>query len=310
VLSNRHHSNYQGRQQGIALLTAMLIVSIATVIMVSLSHEQSFTIRKTSHLQNLERARLYSLGMEDWAQIFLQKDRDDNETDHLGEDWNIGVPALPIEGGHLSGFLEDSQARINLNNLNSEQGKSNHTLNRFLRLCEDLEVDTAFIPALQDWLDDDSDVRFPDGAEDDYYAGLDVPYRSANQLMADISELRLVKGVTAEMYQILAPHITTLPGTTALNINTISETIYLTLDKNLDEKKFIEERKEKEFKNMADFSERMKVNIETDELDVKTEFFRATGQVTQGDFVLSMSTLIHRDEKGNTTVLSRRLSDF
>lgn len=299
------------KQRGIALLSALLVVSITTALLVSINHEQGFAIRKTSRLQLLDRARLYALGMEDWARIFLQKDRKDNQIDHLGEDWNVGVPALPIEGGQISGFLEDAQGKFNVNNLLEAADNPEHLqLKRFTRLCQQLEVDTAFIPALIDWLDEDIDVRFPEGAEDDYYAGLESPYRTANALMVDISELRLVKGVSDEMYQALAPHLTALPKTTALNINTISETLYSALDENLDEKKFIDEREQGEFNDMADFSKRMEVNIPQDGLAFATEYFLASGQVSQGDLVLSMNSLIFRNDQGGTLVLNRRLSDF
>lgn len=299
------------KQSGVALLSALLVVSITTALLVSINYEQGFTIRKTTRLQLHDRARLYALGMEDWARIFLQKDRSDNQIDHLGEDWNVGVPGLPIEGGQISGYLEDAQAKFNLNNLlEAADDAENIHLKRFTRLCQQLDVDTAFIPALIDWIDEDIDVRFPDGAEDDYYAGLDSPYRAANTLMVDISELRLVKGVSDEMYRALAPHIAALPKTTTLNINTISETIYSALDENLDEKTFIDEREQGEFNDMSDFSKRMQVNITQDGLAFSTEYFLAAGQVSQGDLVLSMNSLMHRDDQGATTVLHRRLSDF
>jgi len=45
-----------------------------------------------------------------------------------------------------------------------------------------------------DWIDTDVDALIPDGAEDDYYTGLDTAYRAANAPFASVSELQLVKG--------------------------------------------------------------------------------------------------------------------
>ena len=183
-------------QAGIALLSAILITLTATAIIVSISHEEAFTIRKTSRILLMDRARLYALGLEDWAQIFLQKDREDTAIDHLGEDWAISIPGLPIEGGLLSGFIEDEQAKFNINNLLV----SEEWVNRFRRLCNNLDIDTTFISALLDWIDEDFEVRYPDGAEEHYDT-----YRVANRAMVDTSELLLVKHVTVEIFDSLKP---------------------------------------------------------------------------------------------------------
>src|SRR5210317_1894026 len=93
------------QQRGVALLMAMLVVAIATVTAVSLVHEQSLSIRKTGHVHANENALMYSLGLEDYARLFLQKDKNDSKIDHLQEDWAIGIPVLPIDGGYLTGSL-------------------------------------------------------------------------------------------------------------------------------------------------------------------------------------------------------------
>ena len=285
-------------QPGIALLSAILVVLVASTIIVSLTHQEAFSIRKTSRIQIMDKARNYALGLEDWARLFLTKDREDSSIDHLGEDWAIGIPGLPIEGGFLSGFLEDAQARINLNSLLSSQ----ETLNRFNRLCNNLNVDTSFVPALLDWLDDDFNVRYPDGAEENY-----PNYRVANRDMVDVSELLLVQNVTPEIYQTLKPHITALPGVTNLNVNTMSGTVFLSLDSNLDAEAFIEERENEEFADLPNFIQRLKLTIDVAGLSVSTDYFLAHGQITLGEQELSLNSLINRDSKGKTVVVHRTL---
>ena len=204
------------KQNGLALLMAMLIVVIATTVAVSIVHEEQFTIRKTAHIRLMDRAGLYAFGLEDWAQIYLREDREESDVDSLDEYWAAGIPGLPIEGGYLTGYLEDEQAKFNLNTL----VLSEVALNRFKRLCDNLEVDDRFIPALMDWIDQDFDIRYPDGMEENY-----ENYRVANREMADISELMLVENVTPEIYEKLKPYITALPAPTTLNVNTMSEVI-------------------------------------------------------------------------------------
>jgi general secretion pathway protein K len=292
---------FKSFQSGIALLSAILITLTATAIIVSITHEEAFAIRKTSRIQLMDRAGLYALGLEDWARIFLQKDRKDSNIDHLGEDWAVGIPGLPIENGLLSGFIEDEQAKFNLNNLIV----SAEWVKRFMLLCDNLEVDKTFVPALMDWIDDDFTVRYPDGAEEHYET-----YRVANRPMADISELLLVKNVDVELYDSLKPYITALPTTTDINVNTMSEAIYLSLGENLDAKTFSEERDKEEFSSVQDFIDRLQIPIDETGLSVTTEYFHAYGQVSQGDLVLNLDSLLHRDQSGKTSVANRSLGQL
>ena len=288
-------------QAGIALLSAILITLTATAIIVAITHEEAFSIRKTSRILLMDRAGLYAMGLEDWARIFLQKDRKDSNIDHLDEDWAIGVPGLPIENGLLSGYIEDEQSRFNINNLLA----SEEWLNRFKRLCNNLEVDTTFIPALMDWIDEDFEVRYPDGAEEHYET-----YRVANRAMVDISELMLVKHVTPEIYASLKPYITALPTATNFNVNTISETVFLSLGENLSADLFNEERDKEEFSSIQSFIDRLQIPIEESGLSVSTEYFHAYGQVSQGDLTLNLDSLLHRDENGKTRVIKRTLGQL
>jgi general secretion pathway protein K len=290
-----------GHQRGLALLMAMLIVVIATTVAVSILHEEKFTIRKSAHIQRMDRAALYALGLEDWAQIYLKEDSEDSKVDSLDENWAIAVPGLPIEGGYLAGYIEDEQAKFNLNSI----VVSEIALNRFRRLCDNLEVDDQFIPALMDWIDDDFDIRDPDGMEENY-----EDYRVANREMADISELLLVQNVTPEMYDKLQPHITALPGTSTLNVNTLSEVVFLSLAPDLDVSEFIKQREEEAYDSVEEFIERLQVPMEIEGLSVDTRFFRTYGQVVQGEQTFNLRSLIYRDEEGKTNVLNRTLGLF
>jgi len=286
------------RQRGLALLMAMLIVVIATTVAVSIVHEEKFTIRKNAHIQAQERAALYAAGLEDFARILLREDLNENKIDGAGDYWAKDIEPRPVEGGFIDGYIEDEQARFNLNSLVG----STVALTRFKQLCDNLEVDDQFIPALIDWLDEDSDITYPDGMEENY-----ENYRVANREMADISELLLVHNVTPESYEKLQPYITALPGATTINVNTMSETIYLSLGPNLNADDFTKEREDSLFESVDDFVTRLQVPVATEGLSVDTSFFRAHGVVIQGDSSFNVTTLIYRDEQGGTRIIDRTL---
>ena len=289
------------RQAGLALLMAMLIVIIATTVAVSIVHEEKFTIRKSAHVDLMDRAGLYAFGLEDWAQIYLREDRKDSDIDSLDENWATNIPGLPIEGGYLAGFIEDEQARFNINSLVI----SEIAVTRFKRLCDNLEVDDSFIPALMDWVDADLDIRYPDGMEENYQN-----YRVANREMADISELMLVAKVDQEVFEKLKPHITALPTPTTLNINTMSAEVFESLGESLDVNKFIEERESDPYDSVEEFVERLQIPVDIEGLSVGTRYFRTHGQVVQGEQTLNMTSLVYRDDKGKTLVINRTLGQF
>jgi general secretion pathway protein K len=76
--------------------------------------------------------------------------------------------------------------------------------------------------AAADWIDSDN-APLPLGAEDSSYRGKATPYRTANTLMADPSEMRAVAGMTPEIYAKLKPWICTLPKAemSKINVNTL-----------------------------------------------------------------------------------------
>ncbi len=105
---------------------------------------------------------------------------------------------------------------------------------RFTLLLQALQLPPELLPALLDWLDADSDTRFPNGAEDEYYTRLEEPYRAADGPFADVSELRLVRGMTPEIYARLAPHVCVLGHSVPLNINTAPAEVLMSLGPGID----------------------------------------------------------------------------
>lgn len=294
-------------QQGIALLLALLVVAIISVMAVRMLNQQNFLNQRSANQRLFNQAGFYVLGMEDWASQFLSKDAKDSQTDDLNENWAIPLPQLPIEGGFISGYLSDGNGKINLNTLLSSEINQQ----RLRRLCVNLEVNPGFIPALLDWIDADQEPRYPDGAEDDTYLGLDPPYRAANQALRDVSELLQIASLSAEDFVKLAPFVIALPDSNSnININTAPAEILAVLDEEMPAdavEKILEERDNEPFASIEKMMERLQLNIKVDGLGVKSDFFIAHGQAVQGDISWLMQSLLLRDKSGKVTTLYRRL---
>jgi len=226
----------RNRQKGVALVTALLVVSLATVAAVAMAARFQVDLRRTGNLLNGEQAYAYAVAAESWAYVILRRDRKESEHDSLDEDWSTALPPIPVEGGFVNGHVEDLQGRFNVNNLVGNSGKVDTVqMDYYKRLLEVLGLEAALAPALQDWIDADIDATFPDGAEDDEYLRADVPYRAANRPLVDISELRLVKGYTPEVLAVLEPHVTALPAATVINVNTATPVVLQALHADLEE---------------------------------------------------------------------------
>jgi len=234
--------NGSRRQRGVALVTALLVVSLATVAAMAMATRLQVDIRRTGNLLNGEQAYAYAVAAESWAHVILRRDQEESDFDSLGENWATALPPIAVEGGFVNGQIVDLQGRFNINNLVEDEGEptdeessvNEDELAYFRRLLDVLGLEPALAPALLDWMDADINARFPDGAEDDAYLLAEPPYRAANRPMVSISELRLVKGFTPEVVAMLEPHVIALPEETSININTATPAVLRALHQDLD----------------------------------------------------------------------------
>jgi general secretion pathway protein K len=251
---NRGARPRRAGQRGVALITAILITALASMLAVSLVARQQVEIRRTANVLENERAYLFALGAESWVKHILA--RDDRQKDSLDEDWALTLPPLTVEGAQLAGRVEDMQARFNLNNLVRGGKVSEPDLQIFQRLLQSFGANPDLAFAVVDWIDEDMDPTYPGGAEDDEYLSKEVPYRAANRPMVSPSELLLVKDFTPDLYYQLAPYVTALPVPTAINVNTASAVVLAAVADGLspaDMEALVEQRKETSFDNAQQF---------------------------------------------------------
>lgn len=300
------------RQQGVAIITALLIVAIAATVSITISTRLQLDVRRTGNMIAGDQAYLYTLAAESWSQRILRDDRQNNETDHLGEDWAIDLPPIPVDGGFILGKLTDMQSCFNLNNLLEANSDTSQSLVRLERLLTNLGIDKTYAQGIIDWVDDDLQTTIPDGAEDVYYMNLDQPYRTANTRMLSVSELRLIKGFEdTEVYNTLLPHVCAFGVSTPINVNTASVEVLRSLADDLADsevEKIIEQRSETAFKDINEFTSfnNLKKKItSTEGLSVNTEYFMLTTESTIGQVRVISYSLIHRTSDASTTVVAR-----
>jgi general secretion pathway protein K len=219
------------RQCGVALIMAILIVALATILAVSVASDGFMDQRRAGTLLMVDQAYEVALGAEAEAASILEEDAktpNGSKYDGTFESWAQPV-TLPIEDfGELRGNLEDLQGRFNINNLVSVNGVINpETLAQFSNLLGMLQIDTRWAGIIADWIDADNNPNFPDGAEDSIYSQRTPPYLTANRPITSTSELLSVvdgagKPFGLENYRKLEPFIAALPIDTPINVCTAS----------------------------------------------------------------------------------------
>ncbi|MEX1031857.1 MAG: type II secretion system minor pseudopilin GspK [Cellvibrionaceae bacterium] len=327
--------------RGAVLVLALLIVAVVSGLAVQFTHTFKLNYSRVEYRSYGAQAQYYLLGAETLAGVVLEQDLADSDTDNLAEDWAQSIPPFPTDHGLLEARLEDAQGRFNLNNLSgkaNQENNSNHVpalrftppQRRFIRLLQTFEkypltVDQAIevTEAVMDWLDGDDEVFGFGGAESLHYSREQPPYQPANQLFSSVSELRLVRHMTPELYRLLEPLLVVLPENATLNVNTALPAVLRAINDAenlapLDERALqdlLEDRELQQYETIGDFfSSPVLQNLAPNAVStgagygVASDYFILHAKATVGEQVRFLVSQLHREEDAVTTVQRRYTS--
>ena len=303
------------RQRGVAIITALLIVTIAATVSVTIATRLQLDVRRTGNLIAQDQAQFYLLAAEEWSQRILRQDKKDSSSDSLDESWAIELPPIPVDGGSIQGRLTDLHACININALVKDGAVDTISKTRLAQLFQNLGVAGDLTQAITDWIDSDLETSNPNGAEDGYYLNLESPYRTANTPLLSISELRLIKGFEdSETYELVKPYLCTFildGGEMNINVNTASAEVLQSLSANMTAElaaDIIERREEEPFNDIKEFTSFAKLGTiikNTEKLSTSSDYFLLRTQAIIGQANKIMYSIIYREEDGKTKIISR-----
>lgn len=304
--------NAPRKQRGVALITVLMVFFFASAIAAAMVSRQHLDIRRTANLSEYLQASQYASGVEAFAIQLLRDDfRDAPDVDHGGETWAQENTVFEVDNGIVEFSIRDLQGRFNINSL-AEDSKG-QAEKRFNLLLNRLGMDPALTGIIRDWLDEDSDKTGFGGAEDNEYLLMEPPYRAANRTMNDISELRLVQGMTTENYRILAPYLSALPPGTPINVNSAEGLVLQSLAQELGQveaDQVVFYRENQPFSSVdEDFvtKEFVPAAVNKEGLSVNSEYFAIQINARFGDRTARMESIVHRDAEGRIRILGRNL---
>lgn len=351
---SNYRIKYSMKQRGVALITALFIFSLVAIAAVAMADRQALDIRRTENLLHYDQAYMYALGGEKWAAQVLAELDEDKKVDTLDPEqdpWLNQLPPIPVEGGTISGYIRDVSARFPLNNLVDEKGDKNsvyvEAFQRFVdymtsgeKCGEQNSFNPELATVLLDWIDGNEQVEVG-GAEDLVYLSRQRhPHRTANQLIASISELRALNNLIAEEYNCFIgggqnpPFVNAIKATdVTININTAPPEVIQSLHPQIDDTilaTLIEGRVEQPYKNTDKFVEDLQKELDLEKksgetaeqtktreafekhmkqdlkLSVHSQYFEVTSIAQIGRMQLTLLSLLKRDNN-KVSVVQRSL---
>ncbi len=306
------------RQRGIAMLVAILLVALATILAAAIGFESAMAARRGTAALALDQSVLVAEAAEALAAYALREDRRaGNTVDHPHEDW--AQPLGPVEvvpGVTLEAYLQDATGRFNLDSLVGADNKvDENALHDLEHLMQNVGVEPKWASLIADWIDPDS-TPLPDGAEDSAYAAQDPPYRAPNTFITSPSELLALPGFGRDRYLRILPYVIALPRDATINVCSAGGELLDALigeghrEFSVDPEQLAKTRESGCFPTLEAYKASFGADTQQlaqiqDRVRQVSRYFRLTSIVTIGSAEFNLYSLLQRDDNGQVHVLMR-----
>ncbi|HYD62996.1 MAG TPA: type II secretion system minor pseudopilin GspK [Noviherbaspirillum sp.] len=311
------------RQKGVAVITALLLTTLAITIVASLFWQQQVQVRSIEN-QRLQLQKQWVLrGALDWARLILGEDKRIGDRyggiDHLGEPWAVPLAetrldqyvekeqAGEVPDATLSGGISDAQSRYNIKNLCNNAAINNEEVARFGKLLTLLGVNPGLSRATAVLMQSAQQKTQTPGAGTGTGTGTTSTDASAPLPMdiQHVDDLLAVPGFTPEILEKIKDYVVVLPpDVTTINVNTApAEVIAAKIDTlSLAEASAVVSRRQSQpFQRKEDAFPSTSYNLGG--VGVKTDYFFVNGNVRLNRAGMEMQALIKRESATKQTVL-------
>lgn len=283
------------RQKGMAVVGALIVVAAASVATASIMERQSFLADTLMGERDRVQARWLLRGGLDWARFILLNDARINALTVNHAIWAQPIAGLEVttpdrkRSATFSGMIEDEQAKYNLARLAAGGMVRPAELATLQNLLTSLGMPASLAPVIAQRV---AESQSPHGRP-----ASAVALRSVDDLLG-------VEHIGQDTISTLSAYLTVLPPETPLNVNTASAEVLSAAIPGLDlptARALLQQRdKGLWFTSRGDFLNRLNQTgiAPVIPLDVRSEWFRLTGEVQLDHARVAMAALLQR--RGNT----------
>lgn len=198
-------------ERGVALLLVLWIITLLAVVCAEFSWTMRTELTTAQNFRDSELA-YYSAeaginrAMLELMRCIARPQRQERSEPEAAEEplsWEPGSQQhFEFAGTRCEVLIEDESNKIEINTLLAKAEKDPMSLKAFLKKTFKLEGEQLDIIAdsLIDWHDKDENITGVNGAESDYYRGLQPPYTCRNGDIPVLEELLLVRGIDEGLF--------------------------------------------------------------------------------------------------------------
>lgn len=307
------------RQRGVAVITALLLTTLAITIVASLFWQQQVQVRAIEN-QRLQLQKQWILrGALDWSRLILREDARHSNVDHLGEPWAVPLAETRLDeyvenkqangdvpDAMLSGGIVDAQSRFNLTNLCKGGKIDSEEVAAFARLLTLTRQNPALAQATADMMAaaQATPAGSPDAASG---TAAPAPSTSAKKTLdiLHVDDLLAVPDFTPEALAAIKDFIVVLPESTSINVNTAPAEVLAAEIGTLslsNATALVAARESAWFKNEGDFKQRLQGKATgSAKISTTTNYFLVNGNVRLSRAGMQMQALIKRGSGQNPT---------
>jgi len=296
------------RQRGVAVITALLLTTLAVTIVASLFWQQQVQVRSMENQRLHLQTKWILRGALDWARLVLRQDGMDTRTyTSLTAVWNTPLAETRldqyiererVEGeifdASLSGRIVDATSRYNLTNLTTGPKIDPEQMAAYRRLLVNLQLEPALAERTAKYVASATDPLIK--AEGDTTP---VVARTTSPIaLAALDDLQSIQGYTPQVIDKLRQFVIVLPEPTPVNVNTAAPEVIAALVENYSVSQanaLVERRKQAYYRQKSDFEQQLFGAKSDPKLyDVKSEYFLVISRVRLDRAALDAEALVNR----------------
>jgi len=314
------------RQRGVAVITALLLTTLAVTIVASLFWQQQVQVRTMENQRLHLQTKWILRGALDWARLVLRQDGMDSPTyTSLTAVWNTPLAETRLDqyierervqgeifDATLSGRIIDATSRYNLTNLANGPVISPEHVKIYKRLLANLQIDPALADRTAKAVADASPpLLAPVGTPPTPTPAPLVARTGSPVALTQLDDLLAIPGYTVAIVDKLREFVIVLPppgtqgsvntqGALTVNVNTAPAEVISALIENFSVSQasaLVARRKQAYYRQVSDFTGQLfgATPILATSFEVKSEWFLVTSRVRLDRAALDAEALVYRE---------------